>query len=187
MLQANTVAVVVATFLGPVAAILVSIWREDATRKRERRSEVFRTLMATRRIGLSPEHVKAINLVEIDFYGCSDVQAAWREYKNHLFKPDAVENEEWGKTKERLLSKLLSEIGKVLRYRIDAMDIYDKGYVPKGWLHREERLLEATEFLYRLSKGTGALPIFIAGANLPNPEPQSNPQNQPKPVEKLAE
>jgi len=177
MIQADTVAVVLATFLGPVAAIGVSLWREASIKKREQRSDVFRTLMATRRLGLSPEHVKALNLVEIDFYRCTAVQMAWRDYKDHLFKPDVVENEEWRKTKERLLSKLLSEIGKVLRYKIDAMDIYDKGYAPKGWAHREERQLEAIKYLHSLATGTGSIPIFISGANLPKPE------DRPKPVE----
>lgn len=177
MIQADTVAVVLATFLGPVAAIAVSLWRDASTKKREQRLGVFRTLMATRRVGLSPEHVNALNLVEVDFYQCTGVQAAWREYKNHLFKPDAVENDEWRKTKERLLSNLLSEMGKVLGYRIAAMDIYEKGYAPKGWVHREERQQEAIEYLHSLATGTGNLPIFIAGANLPKPE------EQPKQVE----
>ncbi len=94
-------------------------------------------------VGLSPEHVNALNLVEVDFYRCADVQAAWCGYKGHLFKPEAVEKEQWRKTKERLLAKLLSEIGKVLSYKIDAMDIYEKV------MHQEVGRIETSANLKR--------------------------------------
>lgn len=42
-------------------------------------------LMATRRVGISPEHVSALNLVEVDFYQCAKVQEHWKTYKDHLF------------------------------------------------------------------------------------------------------
>jgi len=63
----ETWAIVAATFLGPIFAVSVSIWREAITAKYTRRLHVFRTLMSTRRVGISLDHVNAINLVEVDF------------------------------------------------------------------------------------------------------------------------
>jgi hypothetical protein len=46
--------------------------------------DVFRTLMRTRRMRLNPDHVGALNLVEIEFYRQADVIAAWETYWEHL-------------------------------------------------------------------------------------------------------
>lgn len=70
----DTWAVVLATFLGPIFAILVSRFLEKRASLENRRLWTFRTLMATRRIGLSAEHVGALNTVEVDFYGCRNVE-----------------------------------------------------------------------------------------------------------------
>jgi len=46
----ETWAIVAATFLGPIFAVSVSIWREAITAKYTRRLHVFRTLMSTREL-----------------------------------------------------------------------------------------------------------------------------------------
>jgi hypothetical protein len=176
MITADTWAVVFATAVGPTAAIGISLWREAVKQKHDRRLEVFRTLMATRRVGLSPAHVNSLNLIEVDFYRCSNVEVAWRAYKDHLYS-GGPEDEVWQEIKERLLAKLLSEMGKVLRFKIDTLDIFKGGYAPKGWDHRDLRQLEAAEYLHNLTIGQGSLPIFITGANMPQP------QEQPKKIE----
>jgi hypothetical protein len=83
-MTSETGAIVAATFLGPIFAVLITIWRESASRKYSRRLHVFRTLMSTRKIGISPDHVNALNLVEVDFYKCKKVEAAWKSYQEHL-------------------------------------------------------------------------------------------------------
>ena len=46
--------------------------------------EIFRMLMRTRRTRLYPEHVGALNLVEIEFAHDRPVIDAWRELFKHL-------------------------------------------------------------------------------------------------------
>ena len=171
----ETWAIVAATGLGPVLAVAVSLLREAITTKYNRRLYVFRTLMATRRIGISAAHVNALNLVEVEFYRCPKVEAAWNSYKKHLNEPTRrPPDEAWYETKERLLAKLLSEIGAVLRFKIPAMDIFKGGYAPQTWADRDMRYTGALEYVYALSQGTKHLPIWLCGATVPKQPPATS-------------
>jgi hypothetical protein len=177
----DTWAIVAATGLGPVLAVAVTLgytyWRETTGTKYNRRLNVFRTLMATRRAGISSEHVNSLNLVEVDFYGCDAVEAEWKTYKNHLNDNKRPEDEAWRRTKEKLLSKLLFEIAKVLKFDIPAIEIFEGGYAPGGWAHRDLRYTGALEYLHELREGTNTLPLWLravtpaASEPLPAPPP----------------
>jgi hypothetical protein len=174
----ETLAIVAATFLGPILAVCVTLWREAVTAKYNRRLHVFRTLMSTRRIAISLDHVNAINLVEVDFYKCSRVEVAWGLYKNHLNDTSKVENEAWWETKEQLLAKLLFEIAAVLRFKIPAIDIFKGGYAPKGWMHSDLRSTGALEYIYELSQGTKCVPIWLSGVTSQQPSAPSLPNER---------
>jgi hypothetical protein len=63
------VLIITATFLGPIMAVQIQKLLE---RKRETtlaRTRLFKTLMATRAMNMSPAHVEALNAVPIEFYG----------------------------------------------------------------------------------------------------------------------
>ena len=51
--------------MGPIFAVLVSLWREGRNDRQNRRYYIFRTLMATRKIAMSREQVDALNLDEV--------------------------------------------------------------------------------------------------------------------------
>ena len=162
----DTWAIVLATAAGPIGAVCISLWREARSAARGRQLHVFRTLMATRRLGISAEHVNALNLVEVDFYGCRKVQEEWKAYKDHLFAGGA-EDEAWQEKKERLLATLLYQMAKKLHFNIPALEIFKGGYAPKGWLHLDLRRLAALEYVYDLAQGTRVVPIHIVGMNQP--------------------
>jgi len=179
-ITADTWAVVAATGLGPVLAVALTLrftyWRETSGEKYSRRLKVFRTLMATRRVGISPDHVNAINLVEVDFYECAAVEAEWKIYKKHLNDNSKPEDEAWRRTKEKLLSKLLFEIAKVLKFDIPAIEIFEGGYAPGGWAHRDMRYTGALEYLHELREGSNTLPLWIRGVTPPQTaEPAAGP------------
>ena len=78
------IAVVIATFAGPVLAVWVTRHIDNMRRVKERRLDIFRSLMATRRAPLAPDKVRALNLIEIDFYGIQPVSDAHREVMRHI-------------------------------------------------------------------------------------------------------
>ena len=162
-ITADTWAVVAATGLGPIAAVGLTIWRSGVDGQRARRMHVFRTLMATRRSAISNDHVNALNLIEVEFYRVEAVEQAWRAYIGHLNNKQHDIDPAWDDERERLLAKLLHNIGSVLRYKIESIEIYRGGYAPQGWAHRDARQLGIAEYLHQLSTGTNVVPLWIKG------------------------
>jgi hypothetical protein len=155
----DTWAVVMATALGPLAAVMITMWRSRVDSVRDRQLHVFRTLMATRRLQISGEHVNALNLIEVEFYKKATVLAAWQKYREHLNKgPD---DEIWHETKDRILAILLSEMAKVLKFHITGLEIFRSGYAPSGWAYREMRQNAITDYLFDLSRGAKTIPISV--------------------------
>jgi len=161
-IAADTWAVVLATATGPVAAVLITFWRERRASIRAR-PELFRTLMATRRVGISAQHVNSLNLIEVDSYGRANVLKEWLAYKSHLFS-GSPEDDAWRETKERLLANLLCQMARTLRYKIPAMDIFKGGYAPKGWEHSQGRVFEALQYVHNLANAKKLIPIWLHGA-----------------------
>jgi hypothetical protein len=124
---------------------------------------------------ISNEHVSALNLVEVEFYECKTVEAAWENYKNHLNDTGRPEDEAWREKKENLLAKLLAEIASVLGFKIAAIDIFKGGYAPGGWAARDALGLSSLEFVRDLSMGRKLLPLWVANL-APNPNPPASPQ-----------
>ena|SRR5215207_3497083 len=76
-------AILVATFVGPIAAVIITRWIDAAREKTQRRLVIFRTLMATRAVGLNPERVAALNMIQIDFANTPPVVNAWHDLLAH--------------------------------------------------------------------------------------------------------
>ena len=94
----------------------------------QRKKAVFETLMATRGAKLSLEHVRALNMIEVTYYGRSErlrskgeaeVLSAWREYLDFL----SDVNDRWGEAgfarREELFLNLLEKMAAELGYQFD--------------------------------------------------------------------
>jgi hypothetical protein len=173
-MTSETWAIVGATFLGPIFAVGITLWRESTSRKYNRRLHVFRTLMATRKIAISQDHVNALNLVEVDFYKCKNVETAWKSYLEHLNNAGRPEDDAWRETKERRLADLLFQIATVLGFDISALDMFKGGYAPMGWAHKEARSNGLLDYFHDMAEGTKNFPIWLKGVT-----PSDNPPAQP--------
>jgi hypothetical protein len=173
-ISTETWAIVLATFSGPVVAILITRWRDWVRERRGRRLTVFRTLLATRRQAITPEHVTALNLIEIDFYGIGPIEGAWREYNRHLNSAPrdrpmtATENQMFEEKRNDLLAKLLFAIAKFLGFTMSEIDLRNGGYAPDGWRYRDDRLGLIQEFAKDLASGQRALPVYALQAAPPS-------------------
>lgn len=174
----DTWAVVLATFFGPIAALLITFSRDWRAQKYNRRLHAFRVLMATRRIGISNDHVNALNLLEVDFYRCKRVEAAWKSYLEHLNtrfpKDDQAAAVQWGETKERRLAQLLFQMAKVLKFDISELDLFRGGYAPEGWAHKESRQNDLLDFFHDIHVGQKDFPIWLKGITQPQQQVQAN-------------
>lgn len=96
--------------------------------------------MATRASVLSQEHIKALNMIDIEFYGdkkYSRVREMWREYLYaRIQSPATTEAEQiqFNKDYEATLTKLLVAMGEALEYGFD-LHTSDKVFIsPKDML-----------------------------------------------------
>lgn len=109
--------------------------------------------MATRKSVISADHVNAVNLVEVDYYGCAAVQTSWKTYLAHLNDNSKGEDQAWREKRDNLLARMLSEMGKVLKYDIPAIEIYQGGYTPGGLAFRDNQNVGAVTFLNDMADG----------------------------------
>jgi hypothetical protein len=127
---------------------------------------IFRVLLATRRTAINPEHVNALNLIEIEFYGVSEIIAGWSNYHKHLNSAPAdrpmtaSESKAFENTRNDLLAKLLFAIGRFLGFTMSEIDIRNGGYAPQGWLDSENRASAMQAYVLDLASGRRALPVF---------------------------
>jgi hypothetical protein len=154
---------VVAILVGPILAVLVTRKIDHERAERERRMDVFRTLMKTRRLRLSSEHVTALNLIEIEFYGVAAVKTARESYFENLSKKlptDIKESDEHFAEQNRRLAKLLHAMGKALNFsNLEQLDIMTGGYTPQGWADIEQQQQILRYLLIDLLNGNRGIPI----------------------------
>lgn len=187
-ISAEAWAIVLATFFGPVVAILITRWGDRIREKRTRQLHIFRVLLATRRQNITNEHVTALNLIEVDFYGVDSIQASWRAYHRHLNSAPPgrqmtpPENEVFVREGNDHLAKLIFSIAEHLRFSMSELDIRNGGYAPDGWRYRDERLGVIQEFAKEIALGRRSLPILPTAAPpfAPAPPPLPSDQNARK-------
>lgn len=128
------------TLFGPVISAFIAIYytryADKQKIKNARRFEVFRNLMKTRGFQLHPDHVMSLNLIPSDFNDDTDVMMKFKEYINHLYRPnpsDTSENQRFFAERELLFGKLLVSIANSLRINIDADEVMHFKYSPMGW------------------------------------------------------
>lgn len=147
---------------GPILAVVVDRFRQGRADAKGRRLAVFRSLMRTRRHRLDPEHVGALNLVDLEFYGRKTVIQAFSDYMDHLGSPVPTDDDGNGRfvdKRDDLLVKLLYEMGKDLSLQYDKHDLKKLAYGPIGWAHEQETQQQNMAYLNELLAGKRALPI----------------------------
>ena len=167
---------IVAIVLGPILAIMASQYLDKAKADKQRKLDVFRTLMRTRSMPISHEHVGALNLVELEFRDCPCVVSSWKEYLAHLGEapPSIEEKTQYDRTvqtRNELLTTLIDEMAKVLGIKIAQLEILRGNYVPQGWADTEwEQQLARRSLIDVLH---GRTPIQVRVHQTPPPYPPS--------------
>lgn len=154
--------ILAATFLGPIVAVLMTRYIDHLREKGSRRLSIFRTLMATRRAWLSPDHIAALNQVELDFQNATGVMNTYRAYMKHLatrFEPN--DNDRVAHERQSMRTKILSEMAKSLGIRVEQLDIFEGGYMPQGHVDIEREQAAIRRLLSEIADGKRSLPIEV--------------------------
>jgi len=137
--------------------------------QKKRKKLTFFTLMATRAAILSPQHVEALNRIDIDFYDNEKVKQAWKTLlDNFEHCPQDVNNpnystlvSQWSNKSEDLLVDLLYEMAISLKYKFDKVHLKRKVYMPKGHVDFENENLEMRKAILGILRGKDSIPIRV--------------------------
>ncbi len=173
-----------AVLLAPVIAIQVQKFIENYKEKRGRRLAIFRTLMATRATAMAPQHVEALNMIDIEFYGINKITDAWKVYLDHLGsypKPDETDYtaklDACTKKSQDLLVDLLHEMSKELNYNFDKVHLRRAVYIPQGHAEIEFEQNVIRRSMVDMFLGNKTFPVTIK--ELPPVPPQpAQPESQ---------
>jgi hypothetical protein len=173
-------AVVIATFTGPVSAVLVTRHIDKLRLARDRRLAIFRSLMGTRRATVSADRVTALNMVEIEFYGLRPVQDAHREVMAHmnLSRPLPAG---WDERLRTLMARLLSEMAKALGYELQQLDVLEGGYYPQAFADLDVEQQALRRAVIEVFSGRRPLGVSPAAPVPPAPFPPPPPGTAPAP------
>ncbi len=167
--------VILATIAGPIFAVQAQKWIERLREGRNRKLRIFERLMATRAARLSAEHVQALNMIDLVFYGSyffgihrrskteQAVVETWREYLDQLSTraADAAAMSVWTARNEELFTNLLFAIAKDVHYKFDRVQLKKGVYSPQahGDLELEQNMIR--KLMLKLLSGENALKMDV--------------------------
>lgn len=158
---ALALATIAAIIIGPVVALWLQRISERRRDRCTRKLIIFKELMATRATRVSPRHVDALNAIEVEFSdgsgGDKRVLEAWRLYLDHLGDGDMDDNQRWTDKGNDLLTDLLYEMSRVLKYDFSKVTLKKNVYSPKahGDLELDQYLLR--KYIVEMMAGKRAI------------------------------
>lgn len=159
---------ILAVFSGPIVAVQLTKYLDSKKEKRQRKLDIFKTLMATRAYTMSWDHVITLNHIDLEFERSNEkekaVIEAWKQYHDHL-GDKSVTGEQWGTKRVELLVELLHKMAIVLDYDFDKTHIKNSSYAPMGHGNIEIQQENIRAGLIDILEGKRVLPMHIT--NLP--------------------
>lgn len=165
--------VVFATLAGPVIAVQTQKFIERAGDRKRRREALFVALMANRATRISPEFVRALNLIDIEFLparfgGGKDQKVidAWHEFLGELTHgtspgSDQASIAQWNQRCDDKAVELLAAMSISLGYSLTREQLRRGMYYPQGAVQREQAQLEILHGLRMLLNGQASIPMAI--------------------------
>lgn len=167
---------VIAVMAGPILAVQAQKRIERIREKRSRKLRIFHTLMSTRATRLSPEHVSALNMIDLEFYGIKilgqrwqsksekkKVTNAWKTYNDVLNDNAFVENrfDAWAEKRDELFTALLCAMSQALGYDFDEVQLKRDCYRPVAHGDIENEQHKIRKAMVDVFEGSRPLPIAV--------------------------
>jgi hypothetical protein len=159
------IATIVAIVYGPIKAVEITR-RKDLERDAEARKRlILSALMRTRKMVMNPDHVGALNQVQLEFFNYANVLQTYRAYIANLSEtvpPPGNALDNFLARRNDLFFDLLHTIAQASGVTIDRHELDRLAYVPFGW-QTEQNEVQAfrTGMLAILN---GQRPLLVAAA-----------------------
>jgi len=138
--------------IGPIVAVLITLWREDYRRQQEARTQIVRMLINARGMPSDPTYSSAINLVPVEFNSEPTVITAWSAYvglaRTATTPEGQYRHDEMLKAKQ---TTLIYSILKVLKIDISETDINTQSYYSDGFLGRDNLYLDSLKSMREIA------------------------------------
>jgi hypothetical protein len=178
---------IAAIIFGPIAAVRITLRSETSREKLRRRYQTFYSLMRTRRVTLSPEHVMALNVIQTEFHDDPKVISAYKKYIENLSValPDGAKEDarsRFAADRDDAFIELMYEIGTHLEFNFDRRELAKYSYTPQGWVNTEAEQNAIRTLALELLQGRRPLPVapFQASPTAGKfpPPPSTSPTGQ---------
>lgn len=173
---------ILAALLGPILAVQAQKLVELGRAKNAVKNRIFQTLMATRGAHLSPEHVQALNMIDVAFYGSrvfgvlrqsrkeKAVVRAWRAYhqnlKTEMEHLTVSQRERVFEDRNDKFMELLAAIAAEQHYDFDVVELRNTSYTPIAHNAIEGENNAIRSGLATILQGQRPLPMYVV--NLPS-------------------
>jgi hypothetical protein len=155
---------ILAIYYGPIKALKIQRTLDAEREERNRKLQLFKTLVSYRVTRLAPAYVQALNMIDLEFTADNELEKTvrdrWKElrdlYDNYKTTPNPEEKS------AELNAALLAAIGESLGYHFDKVYLRRGGYYPEflGNVEFEQHTLRRQ--LLELLDGTGRRKLPIA-------------------------
>lgn len=170
------ITIIAATLLGPILAVQAQKAVERARDRHNRKSWLFHNLMATRAARVSADHVQALNMIDLVFYGRrilgihrrskteTAVLDAWHEYLDHLnTKYEKEDLSLWGAKGDELFVNLLFALAVDVGYRFDRVHLKKGAYSPVAHGELELEQQQVRKLAIEILSGSHPLKMEVTG------------------------
>lgn len=171
-------AIVFATLMGPILAVQAQKFLEELREYRAAKLWVFRSLMTTRMQRVSVDHVRALNMIDICFYGKrvffwrrqtsveKKVVTSWKIYLDNL----TTGIDGWSESQQQIhfshrnkqFNLLLSDIGAAVGYHFDEVHIEKAGYIPIAHDDNDTKQRQLLESAVHVLQGKQSIKMDVA-------------------------
>jgi hypothetical protein len=176
MMQIQDWLMILAVLAGPIIAVQLTRFVDGKKEQRDRKLQIFKILMATRAYSISPQHVEALNRIDLEFSSKHKkeraVVHAWKEYLD-LLGTKNLSNEQWVTKRIDLLVELLHSMAQVLDYEFDKTHIKNSAYAPVAHGDIETQQKAVRTGVIEILEGKRVLPMYVT--NFPPHVPEEKP------------
>lgn len=180
-----------AILLAPLVAVQVSVFLDRRRAANQRKLDIFRALMTTRGSRMAPEHIRALNTIDVEFAGddadSKKVFRAWKAYLDHLNTPaESMSGDTWLTRSDDLFVNLLHAMSLALGYDYDKTHIRRSAYYPKGYGDQEYDIMAIRRGFREVLEGKRPIPVAaitveegeVDNRDLPEPQQLAQPTKQ---------